>query len=124
MKKDGNRLRGGLAPAQERRVKELMVAGIDENISLVRLATECGLSSRHFARAFRQSTRLSPHRWLMKCRVERARELLAKGGLSLTEIALTCGFADQSHFTRAFTAFFGTSPGAWRRINGKSAGPV
>jgi len=51
MKRDGNRLRGGLAPAHERRVKELMVASLNEDISLVRLATECGLSSRHFARA-------------------------------------------------------------------------
>lgn len=124
MKKGGSIQRGGLAPAQERRVKELMVASLNEDISLVRLATECGLSSRHFARAFRQSTGLSPHRWLMQCRVERARELLADRGHSLTEIALTCGFADQSHFTRAFSAIFGTSPGAWRRINGKPAGLV
>jgi len=63
-------------------------------------------------------TGLSPHRWLMKRRAERARELLFNRGLSLTEIALTCGFADQSHFTRVFTAVFGTSPEAWRRING------
>jgi AraC-like DNA-binding protein len=124
MKRNGSLLRGGLAPAQERRVKELMTASLNNDISLVRLATECGLSPRHFARSFRQSTGLSPHRWLMKCRAERARELLAERGLSLTEIAMICGFADQSHFTRAFTAMFGTSPGAWRRIRGKSGGSV
>lgn len=119
MKNGLNPLRGGLAPSQERRVKELMAASLSEDISLGLLAAECGLSSRHFARAFRQSTGLSPHRWLMKCRLERARELLADCHLSLSEIALVCGFADQSHFTKAFTASVGTGPGAWRRINGK-----
>lgn len=67
------------------------MASLNEDISLQRLATECGLSSGNFARAFRQSTGLSPHRWLMKCRAERAREPLAEHGLSLTEIALTSG---------------------------------
>jgi transcriptional regulator GlxA family with amidase domain len=89
---------------QERRAKDLMVASLNEDISLLRLAAECGLSARHFARAFRQSTGLSPHRWLIQYRVERARELVADRRLSLIEIALICGFADQSHFTRAFTA--------------------
>jgi len=118
MKQDRRYQRSGLAPYQERRAKELMVASLCEDISLSRLASECNLSARHFARAFRQSTGLSPHRWLMQYRIERARQLLAAPGLSLTEIALTCGFADQSHFTRAFTALSGISPGAWRRING------
>lgn len=112
---------GGLAPHLERRAKELMVASLNKDISLLHLAAECELSPRHFARAFRQSTGLSPHRWLMQHRVERARELLADRKLSLTEIALICGFADQSHFTRAFTANIGISPGAWRRIDGKPA---
>jgi AraC-like DNA-binding protein len=120
MKKGTGAQRGGLAPYQERRAKELMVASLDEDISLSRLATECGLSVRHFARAFRQSTGLSPHRWLIECRIERAKELLLDRRLSLTEIALICGFADQSHFTRAFTATVGISPGAWHRINGKA----
>ncbi len=122
MNKGGRTQRGGLAPHQERRAKELMVACIKEDISLVRLATECGLSARHFARAFRQSTGLSPHRWIMKYRIQRAGELLGNGGLSLLDIASACGFADQSHFTRAFTAMVGMSPGVWRRINGRASG--
>jgi AraC family transcriptional regulator len=121
MNRDRRARSGGLAPHQERRAKELMAASLDEDISLLRLAAECGLSARHFARAFRQSTGLSPHRWLIQHRVERARGLLADRRLSLTEIALVCGFADQSHFTRTFTGIVGTSPGAWRRINGKPA---
>lgn len=120
MSTDRNARVGGLAPHQERRAKELMAADLKEDISLVKVATECGLSARHFARAFRQSTGLSPHRWLTRHRVECARDLLAIPSLSLTEIALTCGFADQSHFTRTFKAIAGISPGAWRRINGNS----
>jgi AraC-like DNA-binding protein len=119
MKTEERQSRGGLAPSQERRIKELIFASLSEDIPLGRLADECGLSSRHFARSFRVSTGLSPHRWLMKCRAERARELLTDSGLSLIEVALTCGFSDQSHFTRAFAANFGMSPGAWRRKNGR-----
>jgi AraC-like DNA-binding protein len=107
----------GLAPFQERRAKELMAANLNGDISLNRLAADCGLSARHFARAFRQSAGVSPHRWIMKHRIERARKLLSDKGLSLTDVALACGFADQSHFTRAFTTSVGISPGAWRRMN-------
>jgi AraC-like DNA-binding protein len=112
--------RGGLAPWQEKRAKELMSATLSEDVPLARLANECGLSVRHFARAFRQSTGTSPHRWLLKQRVEYARELLGNRGLSLSDVALSCGFADQSHFTRVFAAMIGVGPGAWRRITGPS----
>ena len=108
--------RGGLAPWQERRAKELLNANLEGAIPLNRLAAECGLSVRHFARAFRQSTGAAPHRWLLKRRVELARGLLGDPGLSLAEIAVRCGFSDQSHFTRVFRAMSGASPGAWRRM--------
>jgi AraC-like DNA-binding protein len=111
---------GGLAPWQERRVKEMMSEGLREDVSLARLAAECGLSVRHFARAFRQSTGLPPHRWLLRFRVERATALMRNSTLSLAEIALACGFADQSHFTRVFAAMTGAGPGAWRRANERS----
>ena len=107
--------RGGLAPWQERRAKELLDAGIDGPVSLAELAAACNLSVRHFTRAFRQSTGGSPHDWLIERRIDRAKDLLLASSQSLTEIAATCGFADQSHFTRVFTRAMGTSPGAWRR---------
>ncbi len=73
-------------------------------------------SCRHpFARAFRQTTGMPPHRWLLARRVDRAKELLAASPMRLADIALACGFADQSHFTKVFTRMAGTSPGAWRR---------
>ncbi|HVO08959.1 MAG TPA: AraC family transcriptional regulator [Burkholderiaceae bacterium] len=107
--------RGGLAPWQERRAKEMMSANLDGEVPLARLAAECGLSVRHFSRAFRQSTGVPPHRWLLKRRVELAKNLLLSPAASLAEVGRACGFADQSHFTRVFSASTGASPGAWRR---------
>ena len=122
MNSDAGMARGGLAPWQERRAKELMSASLSDDIPLSRLAGECGLSVRHFARAFRRSTGVPPHRWLLKYRVERAKEMLRAKSSSLADIAAFCGFADQSHFTRVFTAVVGVPPGAWRRLDGIGPG--
>jgi AraC-like DNA-binding protein len=110
--------RGGLAPWQVRRVRDLMSSSLTEDIPLSRLAGECGLSVRHFARAFRRSTGCPPHRWLLEYRVDRAKDLLRAGGWSLAGIATACGFADQSHFTRVFSAIVGVTPGAWSSLEG------
>jgi AraC-like DNA-binding protein len=108
-------LLGGLTPWQERRAKEAMNASLDKDISIAQLASQCGLSCSHFARAFRQATGRPPHRWLLERRVETAQGLLLNSQMSLREIAKACGFSDQSHLTRAFARMVGTSPGAWRR---------
>jgi len=108
--------RGGLAPWQERRAKELLAAKLDGNVSVKEIARKCGLSVGHFSRAFRQSAGVGPHGWLVNQRVEAAKALLRDDTLSLSEIALRCGFSDQSHFTRTFSRVAGTSPGAWRRM--------
>lgn len=107
--------KGGLAPWQERRAKELLASDLSGKMTLATLAAECELSVRHFSRAFRQSTGVPPHRWLSKLRIERAKELLRRPDLTLADLALACGFSDQSHFTRTFSAVVGVSPGHWRR---------
>jgi AraC family transcriptional regulator len=107
--------RGGLAPWQESRAKEAMDANLDKEINIARLASECGLSTSQFARAFRQSTGCPPHRWLLQRRIERARDLLLNSDKPLVELAKACGFSGQSHLTRAFGQTVGTSPGLWRR---------
>jgi AraC family transcriptional regulator len=106
---------GGLAAWQERRAKEMLIANLDGAIALTEIARECRLSVSHFSRAFRQSMGDAPHRWLLNRRVEFAKDLLLDRKPSLSEVALSCGFADQSHFTRVFTRRAGVSPGAWRR---------
>ncbi|HUO66238.1 MAG TPA: AraC family transcriptional regulator [Gammaproteobacteria bacterium] len=105
---------GGLAGWQVKRATELMTVSLRDAPGLAELAQACGLSPRHFARAFRQSTGLTPHRWLLRHRVQQAKGLLGTA-LPLAEIALRCGFADQSHFTRVFSQEAGLSPGQWRR---------
>ena len=107
--------RGGLAAWQERRAKDLLAANLDGGIALFDIAQECRLSVSHFSRAFRQSTGVAPHGWLLNRRVELAKDLLRDRDASLSDVALRCGFADQSHFTRVFTRRAGVSPGAWRR---------
>lgn len=108
--------RGGLAPWQQIRAKEMLESHLDGGVSLTEVAAECRLSTRHFARAFAQSMGVPPHRWLLQRRVERAKTLLRESELCLSEIATKSGFADQSHLTRVFTQSVGESPGAWRRL--------
>jgi AraC family transcriptional regulator len=109
--------RGGLAPWQERRAKEIIEANLDGEIPLTQLARECGLSTGHFSRAFKDTMGIPPHQWLLRRRIENAMRLLRDQQLSLPEVALACGFSDQSHFTRVFAKLSGTSPGAWRRLH-------
>jgi AraC family transcriptional regulator len=108
-------VRGGLAPWQVRRTEEILCANLDGRVSVREVARECGLSVSHFSRAFRHTTGVAPHKWLMERRVEVAKEKLRDGRFSLSDVALACGFADQSHLTRVFTQLAGISPGAWRR---------
>jgi len=111
------RARGGLAPWQLRRAREFIDAHLAADPSIAVVANECRLSSSYFVRAFKQATGISPHRWLMKRRVERAKELLQDSALRLVDVAQACGFADQSHFTHVFSRSEGYSPGRWRRLH-------
>jgi AraC family transcriptional regulator len=105
---------GGLAPWQARRAKEILSANLD-GVPLKELARECQLSVSHFSRAFRHTTGAAPHNWLLARRIEVAKEKLRDRQLSLSDVALACGFCDQSHMTRVFSRLVGVSPGAWRR---------
>jgi AraC family transcriptional regulator len=109
--------RGGLAPWQECRAKQIIEANLNGKVPLAQLARECGLTTGHFSRAFRHTVGIPPHQWLLHRRIENAIRLLRNRQLSLPEVALACGFCDQSHFTRVFTRLCGTSPGAWRRLH-------
>ena len=104
-----------LAVWQFRRATEFMTAHLSTSIRLRDLAEITGLTQSYFGRAFKASTGLSPHRWLLNERITRARELLLNTDLPLVQIALETGFSEQSHFTRVFRSIVGTSPAAWRR---------
>jgi AraC family transcriptional regulator len=106
---------GQLAAWQENRAKEMMAASLSGETSIADIAGECGLSPSYFARAFKSTTGLTPSAWLQERRLERARYLLAFSTHPISEIALLCGFADNSHFTRSFRRSTGRGPKDWRR---------
>ena len=109
--------RGGLAPWQVKRACERLASDLAGTLSLQQIAAELGFSVSHFSRAFRISAGLPPHRWLLRQRIEVAKQLLKVRDLPLVDIAISAGFANQGHFTRVFSAIVGISPGAWRREN-------
>lgn len=95
------------------RAKEFMQDNLDENLSLEDISKQIDISKFYFQRLFKQQTHLSPHAYMMQKRVEKAKMLLRKG-CSLSEVAYTCGFSDQSHFYKRFKAFMGITPGEYQ----------
>jgi AraC family transcriptional regulator len=108
------RYRGGLIPARLRRVTELVHAKIEEELTLHDLAQCAGLSSAHFSETFRKSTGESPHQFVLRQRVERAKEMLCEGEMRVLDVAVACGFKTQQHFARVFRRICGASPTEYR----------
>ena len=115
-KSRGNVIRTGiLADWQVKRVRDYIAENLHRDISLADLATLIDLSAEHLCRAFRRTVGVPPHQWLLRCRIEKARTLLTRKDLSLTEVALEIGFSGQSSFGAAFRRATGTTPSAYRR---------
>ena len=106
---------GGLTLWQVRKVTHHVEANLENTIRNDDLASLVRLTSSHFSRAFRDSVGEPPHEYVMRRRIERAQGLMLSTQASLSEIALNCGLADQSHLTRLFRKLVGESPRAWRR---------
>jgi AraC family transcriptional regulator len=106
---------GGLAPGQARRAKTYIETNLSSKIKSKELAKLVDLSPAHFSRVFRDTFGDSPHRYVMRRRLERAQGLILTTNIPLLQIALECGLADQAHLNRLFDRFVGESPGAWRR---------
>lgn len=92
-----------------------MQAHLTEDISLAEVAKIAKLSQSQFARAFRDSTGMPPYRYILQARIKRAQQMLEMANLSISEVATSVGFADQSHFTKAFLRFVGATPKRWRQ---------
>jgi AraC family transcriptional regulator len=107
--------RGGLPGWQQRRLTDFIEEHLAEEISLAALAALADLSLYHFARAFTQSFGVPPHRYHMTRRIDRARSLLQKPALSVTQIGIQIGFRETSSFTRAFRRLTGLTPTEYRR---------
>jgi AraC family transcriptional regulator len=107
--------RGGLAPWQERRAREFLLANIKRGVELKEVARACDLSVSYFSHAFRHTLGMAPYKWLIEQRIALSKEKMRDDRLSLSDVAAECGFSDQSHLTRVFRQTVGVSPGAWRR---------
>jgi len=107
--------RGGLAPWQRRWVMESIRTDPKGQSALAALAEGCGLSSSHFARCFKKSFGVPVHRYVIHQRIELAKVLLLNHAISLTEVSLRTGFADQAAFGRTFGALVGATPAKWRK---------
>jgi transcriptional regulator GlxA family with amidase domain len=104
----------GLSRKALRRVEEYIDTHLDSSLDIEVLAACVGISVSHFSRSFFRSSGLTPHTYVMRRRLARAQDLLVKTDLALAEVALTTGFADQSHFCRRFREFVGLPPRSYR----------
>ena len=97
------------------RVQELIESRLDADLSLQELAAEAGYSRSHFLRAFHATTGVTPHRYVLNRRIERARRLLGESEMSIAQVAYRCGFSSQAHLTLVFRKVCGLTPGEYRR---------
>jgi AraC family transcriptional regulator len=105
---------GALPRGRLRAVVEYVEEHLDVSPSLEQMAAVARLSPYHFARQFKAATGLPPHRYVIARRVERAKQLLQGGDLSLAEVTACAGFSDQSQFCRHFKRLVGVTPGQFR----------
>jgi AraC-like DNA-binding protein len=107
--------RGGLSPLQLRRITEYLAAHLAEDVALAQLACLVGFSPFHFARAFKRSTGLPPHRYQIGLRIEKARALLEATMLPISDVAVQIGYEDPSYFARLFARETGMTPHVYRQ---------
>lgn len=101
---------------QRRRAEALIDRGYDQPIRVADLAAALDMSEAHFARAFRNATGRTPGSALRVRRMEAARELLARSGLPIGDVAAAVGYDDPGYFARSFRQLHGRTPQAWRRL--------
>jgi AraC family transcriptional regulator len=107
--------RGGLGSARLRRIRELVHAKMEDDLSLDEMAQSVGLSIAHFARMFRKSTGETPHQFVLRQRLERAKAMLRAPDARVLDVAVACGFKTQQHFAQVFRDVWGVSPTEYRQ---------
>jgi len=107
--------RGGLGPVRLRRIKEFVDTKMEDDLSLDEMAQSVGLSTAHFARMFRKSTGETPHQFVLRQKVERAKAMLRAPDARVLDVAVACGFKTQQHFAQIFRDICGVSPTEYRQ---------
>jgi AraC family transcriptional regulator len=107
--------RGGLGPARLRRIRDLVEARLEGDLTLDEMAQSVGLSTAHFARVFRKSTGETPHQFVLRQKLERAKAMLRAPVARVLDVAVACGFKTQQHFAQVFRDICGISPTGYRQ---------
>jgi AraC family transcriptional regulator len=107
--------RGGLGSGRLRRIKEFVDAKMEDDLTLCEMAQSVDLSTAHFARMFRKSTGETPHQFLLRQRVDRAKKMLRCADARVMDVAVACGFKTQQHFAQVFRYVCGASPTEYRQ---------
>lgn len=110
--------KGGLAPRRLSRILDFVHANLDSDLGVTELAALAHLSPSHFVQVFRYSIGMTPHQYVTRQRIVEAKRLLMEGHLSIAEVALAVGFANQSHFGEAFRQLVGTTPKLYQQQHG------
>lgn len=106
---------GCLSPLQIQRVCDYIHANLNADMAVADLARVVNLSAHHFSMLFKQALGIAPHQYVLRERIDAAQRQLAAGQMTLSEVALSLGFSDQSHFSRAFRKVTGTTPTRYAR---------
>jgi len=104
-----------LLPWQRRKVLQFIEENLTETIKVEELAALTKLSKTYFSRVFKSAFKESPYNYVLRRRMELAKELITETEGALSEIALDCGMADQAHLCKTFRKVFGTTPNQLRR---------
>jgi AraC family transcriptional regulator len=107
---------GGLSGYRLRQVTQFIVDNLEQELSLAEIAEVAGMSTFHFARAFKETTGLAPHQYLTRSRIDRAKALLTDTRLAIVDVCFRVGFQSQSHFTTLFRRMTGLTPKAYRDV--------
>lgn len=107
---------GGLPTSTLREIVAYIQENLSQNLSLVELAAVAQMSPHYFSSLFKQSTGLSPHQYILQCRIEAAKQLLARREFTIVEVCHQVGFQSQSHFTHVFRKHTNVTPKAYRNL--------
>ncbi|MBO7265317.1 MAG: helix-turn-helix transcriptional regulator [Alistipes sp.] len=114
---DQDSLKSKLSERESKRLEQALIEGVIQGLSIEELANICCCSESTFKRRFVDHYNMSPHRWILRCRIGLARQILSTTNIPITDVATTCGFINTSHFIAKFKHYVGMTPHQYRTDN-------